>query len=161
MRFTPGFHGRSRLDADSARVPPGQYVTNDFLLLSAGPTPDTRLADWTFTVRGALDPPISWAVAPARALFRKGADFTAAMAFEIASTNLVIELGLILALLLDWRWHRQLVRPDGRWRSFSAWLRRVVRSCRVVQAAVVSPVTSFQVLKRLAISLRYSSVWSR
>jgi uncharacterized membrane protein YraQ (UPF0718 family) len=72
-------------------------------VLSAGPTPDTRLADWTFTVRGALDPPISWAVALARALFRKGADFTAAMAFEIASTNLVIELGLILALLLGWR----------------------------------------------------------
>src|SRR5205085_500034 len=57
--------------------------------------------------------------------------------------------------------HRQLVRPEGRWRSFSAWLGRVVRSCRVVQAAVVSPVTSFQVLKRLAISLRYSSAWSR
>src|ERR1700741_1619004 len=43
------------------------------------------------------------AVALARALFRKGADFTAAMAFEIASTNLVIELGVILALLLGWR----------------------------------------------------------
>src|ERR1700761_2166940 len=43
------------------------------------------------------------AVALARALFRKGADFTAAMAFEIASTNLVIELGVILALLLGWQ----------------------------------------------------------
>jgi uncharacterized membrane protein YraQ (UPF0718 family) len=43
------------------------------------------------------------AVALARALFRKSADFTAAMAFEIASTNLVIELGLILALLLGWQ----------------------------------------------------------
>src|ERR1700749_3324023 len=40
------------------------------------------------------------AVALARALFRKGADFTAAMAFEIVSTNLVIELGVILALLM-------------------------------------------------------------
>jgi len=40
------------------------------------------------------------AVALARALFRKGANFTAAMAFEIASTNLVVELGVILALLL-------------------------------------------------------------
>jgi uncharacterized membrane protein YraQ (UPF0718 family) len=37
------------------------------------------------------------AVALARSIFRKGADFTAAMAFEIASTNLVIELGVILA----------------------------------------------------------------
>jgi uncharacterized membrane protein YraQ (UPF0718 family) len=42
-------------------------------------------------------------VALARALFRKSANFTAAMAFEIASTNLVIELGLILALLLGWQ----------------------------------------------------------
>src|SRR5215471_17567692 len=39
------------------------------------------------------------AVALARSLFRKRADFTAAMAFEIASTNLVVELGIILALL--------------------------------------------------------------
>jgi uncharacterized membrane protein YraQ (UPF0718 family) len=43
------------------------------------------------------------AVALARALFRKGADFTAAMAFEIGSTNLVIELGVILALLMGWQ----------------------------------------------------------
>jgi len=43
------------------------------------------------------------AVALARALFRKGADFTAAMTFEIASTNLVIELGVILALLMGWQ----------------------------------------------------------
>ncbi|GAB7029095.1 permease [Streptomyces sp. NPDC021749] len=43
------------------------------------------------------------AVALARSLFRKGAHFTAAMAFEIASTNLVIELGVILALLMGWQ----------------------------------------------------------
>jgi hypothetical protein len=43
------------------------------------------------------------AVALARSLLRKGASFTAAMAFEIASTNLVIELGVILALLLGWQ----------------------------------------------------------
>jgi len=43
------------------------------------------------------------AVALARSLFRKGANFTAAMAFEIASTNLVIELGVILALLIGWQ----------------------------------------------------------
>jgi uncharacterized protein len=43
------------------------------------------------------------AVALARSLFRRGANFTAAMAFEIASTNLVIELGIILALLLSWQ----------------------------------------------------------
>ena len=43
------------------------------------------------------------AVALARSLFRRGANFVAAMAFEIASTNLVIELGIILALLLSWQ----------------------------------------------------------
>jgi uncharacterized protein len=43
------------------------------------------------------------AVALARSIFRKGADFTAAMAFEIASTNLVVELGIIMAVLLGWQ----------------------------------------------------------
>jgi len=43
------------------------------------------------------------AVALARSLFRKGADFTSAMAFQFASTNLVIELGIILALLMGWQ----------------------------------------------------------
>jgi len=43
------------------------------------------------------------AVALARSLFRKGSSFVAAIVFEIASTNLVIELGVILALLLGWQ----------------------------------------------------------
>ncbi len=43
------------------------------------------------------------AIALARSLFRKGASFTAAMAFELASTNLVIELGIILVVLLGWQ----------------------------------------------------------
>lgn len=43
------------------------------------------------------------AVALARSLFRKGASFTSAMAFEVASTNLVIELGIILILLIGWQ----------------------------------------------------------
>jgi uncharacterized membrane protein YraQ (UPF0718 family) len=42
------------------------------------------------------------AVAIARSIFRKGGDFTAAMAFEFASTNLVIELGIILVVLMGW-----------------------------------------------------------
>jgi uncharacterized membrane protein YraQ (UPF0718 family) len=43
------------------------------------------------------------AVALARSIFRKGADFTPAMAFQFASTNLVIELGIIMAVLLGWQ----------------------------------------------------------
>src|SRR5256714_4936298 len=53
---------------------------------------------------GAASSSCSYAsVALARSLFRKGADFTAAMAFEIASTNLVVEMGVILALLMGWQ----------------------------------------------------------
>ena len=50
MPISRGFRGR-RADADDAeRLPPGQYRTYDFPVLSAGPTPRIRLEDWTFTV---------------------------------------------------------------------------------------------------------------
>jgi uncharacterized membrane protein YraQ (UPF0718 family) len=56
------------------------------------------------SVLGAASSSCSYAaVALARSLFRKGANFTAAMAFEIGSTNLVIEMGVILALLPGWQ----------------------------------------------------------
>ncbi len=56
------------------------------------------------TALGAASSSCSYAaVALARSIFRKGADFTAAMTFEIASTNLVIELGIILAVLMGWQ----------------------------------------------------------
>jgi DMSO/TMAO reductase YedYZ molybdopterin-dependent catalytic subunit len=46
-----GFRGRRRdLDVDPSRVPPGQYVTDDFPVLSAGPTPRTPLDEWTFSL---------------------------------------------------------------------------------------------------------------
>jgi DMSO/TMAO reductase YedYZ molybdopterin-dependent catalytic subunit len=46
--------------ADASRVPPGQYVTRDFPILSAGPTPHTPLEEWSFAVGGAIDEPVSW-----------------------------------------------------------------------------------------------------
>src|SRR6266566_5059213 len=45
-----GFHGRRDDDVDPKRVPPGQYVTRDFPVLSAGPTPHTPLEEWTFSI---------------------------------------------------------------------------------------------------------------
>ena len=54
-----GFHGRRRPVADPSRVPPGQYVTEDFPVLSAGPTPHTKLDAWSFSVSGG-DQPTSW-----------------------------------------------------------------------------------------------------
>lgn len=67
--------------------------------------PDARARTLALaTGLGAASSSCSYAaVAIARSVFRKGADFTAAMAFEIASTNLVIELGLIMWLLLGWQ----------------------------------------------------------
>jgi DMSO/TMAO reductase YedYZ molybdopterin-dependent catalytic subunit len=71
MTLSRGFRGRRQPDVDPARVPPGQYVTRDFPVLSAGPTPHTPLADWTFTIRGAVDKPLSWTWDELRALPRE------------------------------------------------------------------------------------------
>ena len=51
-----GFHGRRRPAADPSRVPPGQYLTDDFPVLSAGPTPHTKLDAWSFSVSGGDQP---------------------------------------------------------------------------------------------------------
>ncbi len=55
-----GFTGRRRPVADPSRVPPGQYLTDDFPVLSAGPTPHTPLDDWSFTIDGAVDHSRNW-----------------------------------------------------------------------------------------------------
>jgi len=56
-----GFHGRHRdTTADTDRVPPGQYLTTDFPVLSAGPTPHTPLESWSFSIRRAGDTLKSW-----------------------------------------------------------------------------------------------------
>ena len=54
-----GFLGR-RPQADATRLPPGQYLTRDFPVLSAGPTPHTPLDEWTFLISGEVDQPVSW-----------------------------------------------------------------------------------------------------
>jgi uncharacterized protein len=60
-------------------------------------------------------------VALARSLFRRGASFTAALAFEIASTNLVVELGIILALLTGWQFTLAARGRPDRWRATPRW----------------------------------------
>jgi DMSO/TMAO reductase YedYZ molybdopterin-dependent catalytic subunit len=54
-----GFHRRHEEAEPPGRVPPGQYVTHDFPVLSAGPTPHTPLANWTFSIEGGSSP-ASW-----------------------------------------------------------------------------------------------------
>jgi len=63
-----GFRGRRRDDAPSDRVPPGQYVTDDFPVLSAGPTPHTSLDDWDLTITGEVDGLKRWSWDEFRAL---------------------------------------------------------------------------------------------
>jgi DMSO/TMAO reductase YedYZ molybdopterin-dependent catalytic subunit len=55
-----GFQGRRTAAATARRLPPGQYETRDFPVLSAGPTPRTSLATWDFTVRGPGGPAARW-----------------------------------------------------------------------------------------------------
>src|SRR5712692_10122818 len=55
-----GFRGRGRHGATAARLPPGQYETPDFPVLSAGPTPRTPVATWDFLLRGADGPAARW-----------------------------------------------------------------------------------------------------
>jgi len=55
-----GFRGRRREPEQRDRLPPGQYLTTDFPVLSAGPTPHTPLTEWSFSVVGAIDEPRTW-----------------------------------------------------------------------------------------------------
>src|SRR5687768_9619740 len=55
-----GFRGRRRPGSIADRLPPGQYETGDFPVLSAGPTPHTPLTAWDFTLRGGNGSTARW-----------------------------------------------------------------------------------------------------
>lgn len=60
---TRGFMGRPRAEGSgdvASRLPPGQYITRDFPVLSAGPTPHTPLEQWSFSIQGLVKAPVSW-----------------------------------------------------------------------------------------------------
>src|SRR5436309_4650912 len=59
MSISRGFRGRRDRTA-GGRLPPGQYLVRDFPVLSAGPTPRTPLADWTFSVTGEIEESRQW-----------------------------------------------------------------------------------------------------
>jgi uncharacterized membrane protein YraQ (UPF0718 family) len=75
------------------------------------------------------------AVALARALIRKGSNFTAAMAFEIGSTNLVVELGVILALLMGWQFTAAEFAGGPIMIAVLAVLFRLFVRARIIEAA--------------------------
>lgn len=63
--FSRGFQGRRERDAG---LPPGQYLTDDFPVLSAGPTPPVTAGDWSFTVTTEAGERTSWTWADLMAL---------------------------------------------------------------------------------------------
>jgi DMSO/TMAO reductase YedYZ molybdopterin-dependent catalytic subunit len=63
-----GFRGRRPEGAEGGRLPPGQYLTKGFPVLSAGPTPRTPHAEWSFSISGEVDQPRRWTWDEFRAL---------------------------------------------------------------------------------------------
>jgi DMSO/TMAO reductase YedYZ molybdopterin-dependent catalytic subunit len=57
---TRGFQRRHPEGADPSRIPPGQFLTDDFPVLSAGPTPRTELDEWSLTLDGEIDASRRW-----------------------------------------------------------------------------------------------------
>jgi DMSO/TMAO reductase YedYZ molybdopterin-dependent catalytic subunit len=57
---TRGFTGRRPSPETTDRIPPGQSLTEDFPVLSAGPTPRVRTEDWSFTLKEGPKPLIKW-----------------------------------------------------------------------------------------------------
>jgi DMSO/TMAO reductase YedYZ molybdopterin-dependent catalytic subunit len=55
-----GFQRRRAVRGDASRIPPGQYLTGDFPVLSAGPTPRTSLDRWSLQIDGAVDEARRW-----------------------------------------------------------------------------------------------------
>ena len=87
-----GFVGRARDPGDSAgRMPPGQYLTDGFPVLSAGATPQVPLDTWEFTVTGLVKAPIRWS----------WQEFTA-----LPSRDWTVDISCVTKWTkLDTRWH--------------------------------------------------------
>jgi DMSO/TMAO reductase YedYZ molybdopterin-dependent catalytic subunit len=58
--FTRGFRRQHPEAPPGVELPPGQYLTDGFPVLSAGPTPDVPLDEWEFSITGSVDEPRSW-----------------------------------------------------------------------------------------------------
>jgi DMSO/TMAO reductase YedYZ molybdopterin-dependent catalytic subunit len=91
---TRGFVGRRGTAGPGAvadRTPPGQYLTTDFPVLSAGPTPRTPLDRWSFTIEGLVREPVTWGWEAFRAL---------------ESRDFVVDISCVTKWTkLDMRWH--------------------------------------------------------
>lgn len=86
-----GFIGKRRGGTEKAkRIPPGQYLTEDFPVLSAGPTPLISLDRWTFKIEGLVKEKISW---------------TWGEFLKLPSQNFVVDISCVTKWThLDMRW---------------------------------------------------------
>ena len=88
---TRGFVGRPHSADRGQRIPPGQYLTNDFPVLSAGPTPHTPLVDWSFRIEGLVKKPVSWTLGRVQ---------------RLPSREFVVDISCVTKWTkLDTRWH--------------------------------------------------------
>ena len=88
---TRGFVGRRRAPERGQRVPPGQYITTDFPVLSAGPTPHTPLDQWSLAIEGLVTNSKSWSWEELTAL---------------PSRDFVVDISCVTKWThLDMRWH--------------------------------------------------------
>ena len=55
-----GFVGKRQPADKAGRIPPGQYIREDFPVLSAGPTPRVQLDHWTFSIEGLVQEKVEW-----------------------------------------------------------------------------------------------------
>ena len=95
-----GFRGRRVDPALAARIPPGQYLTHDFPVLSAGPTPRPNLAAWDLRLDGDVSAPRRWTWDEFQALPRES--FTVDIHCVTKWSKLDTEWeGVLLDVLLD------------------------------------------------------------
>jgi DMSO/TMAO reductase YedYZ molybdopterin-dependent catalytic subunit len=90
---TRGFVGRRGpvIDTNRQRIPPGQYLTDDYPVLSAGPTPHTPLERWDFKIDGLVREPVTWTWQELTAL---------------PSQDFVVDISCVTKWThLDMRWH--------------------------------------------------------
>jgi DMSO/TMAO reductase YedYZ molybdopterin-dependent catalytic subunit len=88
---TRGFVGRRGPVERGNRTPPGQYLTTDFPVLSAGPTPHTPLEAWTLRIEGLVAQPVEWTWSEFQAL---------------PSREYVVDISCVTKWTkLDMRWH--------------------------------------------------------
>ncbi|MGP4111466.1 sulfite oxidase-like oxidoreductase [Streptomyces sp. 4N509B] len=102
--YSPGFQGRARTLQE--RLPPGQYPTESFPVLSAGPTPQVPLESWTFTVSDETGRGLSWSWEEMMALPQESptADIHCVTRWSKFDTTWVgVSLDVFLGALLDGR----------------------------------------------------------